>query len=80
MVGELREAILPVIYRSQEVEIDLSQVGRIDFAGLLLMVDVKLTALAQGKTLRFCRYNPAVAELLEASGLTDFFGVPHRRR
>ena len=73
MVAELREAILPVISRSQEIEIDLSLVSNIDLAGLLLMVDAKLTALSQKKTLRFIRYSKPVTEIMELSGLVGFF-------
>ena len=76
MVDELREAILPVIGKSQEIEIDLSQVAGIDFAGLSLMVDAKLTALAQGKELRFIRHSKPVVEILESSDLVGFFSVP----
>jgi ABC-type transporter Mla MlaB component len=49
MVGELKEAILPVISRSHEIQIDLSTISEIDFAGLLLMVDAKLTASSEAR-------------------------------
>ena len=73
MVGELREAILPVIVQAHEIEIDLLQVAEIDFAGLLLMVETKLTATSQGKALNFIGYSRPVAEILGMSGLTEFF-------
>jgi anti-anti-sigma regulatory factor len=78
MVNELREAILPAIVRAHEIEIeiDLLHVSEIDFAGLLLMVETKLTALAHGKTLRFIRYSRPVVEILAKSDLTDFFSAP----
>ena len=76
MVGELREAILPVIVQAHEIEIDLLQVAEIDFAGLLLMVETKLTATSQGKALNFIRYSRPVAEILGMSGLTEFFCAP----
>ena len=77
MVGELREAILPVIVLADEtkIEIDLLQVTEIDFPGLLLLVETKLTAISLGKTLRFIRYSTPVAEILGISGLTDFFNL-----
>lgn len=77
MVGELREAILPVIIHADEIEIeiDLLHVTEIDFSGLLLLVETKLTAISNGKTLRFIRYSKPVAEILGISGLTDFFSI-----
>jgi anti-anti-sigma factor len=77
MVGELREAIFPAITRDQEIEIDLSRVSEIDFAGLLLMLEIKLTASARGKALRFIEHSKPVAEIMKLSGLADFFGVSH---
>lgn len=78
MVGELWEAIMPAIIHAEEVEIeiDLLHVTEIDFAGLLLMVEMKLTAISYGKSLRFIRYSTPVAEILGLSDLTDFFSVP----
>ena len=51
-------------------------VAEIDFGGLLLMVETKLTAISRGKTLRFIGYSRPVAEILGKSGLTEFFSVP----
>jgi anti-sigma B factor antagonist len=75
MVHELREAILPGIVLADEVEIeiDLSHVIEIDFGGLSLLVETKLTAISLGKTVRFIRHSKPVAEILGISGLTDFF-------
>lgn len=81
MVGELREAIFPAITRDQEIEteieIDLSHVSEIDFAGLLLMLEIKLTASARGKALRFIGHSKPVTEIMKLSGLADFFGTSH---
>jgi anti-anti-sigma regulatory factor len=75
MASELREAILPAIVLADEIEIevDLLLVTEIDFVGLLLLVETKLTAISLGKTLRFIRHSKSVAEILGMSGLTDFF-------
>ncbi|MFZ2160759.1 MAG: STAS domain-containing protein [Sideroxyarcus sp.] len=77
MVGELKEAILPVIVLAEEIEIeiDLLRVTEIDFVGLLLLVEIKLSAITLGKTVRFIRYSTPVAEILGISGLTDFFNI-----
>ena len=75
MGGELREAILPVVVLAEEIEIeiDLLRVTEIDFGGLSFLVEMKLTAMSLGKTLRFIRYSTPVAEILGISGLTEFF-------
>ncbi len=75
LVGELKEAILPAISKSQEIQIDLSTISEIDFTGLLLMVDAKLTAIESGKALQFVGHSKAVIEILEISGLEGFFGI-----
>ncbi len=75
MVDELKEAILPVISRSQEIQIDLSTISEIDFAGLSLMVDAKLTAIERGKSMHFTGHSEPVIEILEISGLKGFFDV-----
>ena len=81
MVGELREAIFPAITSDlaieTEIEIDLSRVSEIDFAGLLLMLEIKLTARARGKAIRFIEHSKPTAEIMKLSGLADFFGVSH---
>ena len=78
MVQELREAILPVVVLADEIEIeiDLSHVTEVDFGGLSLLVETKLTAISLGKKLRYVRYSTPVAEILGMSGLTDFFSTP----
>ena len=75
MMGELREAIFPVVVLADEIEIeiDLLHVTEIDFGGLSFLVEMKLTAFSLGKTLRFIRYSRPVAEILGISGLTEFF-------
>lgn len=69
LVGELKEAILPVIAHDREIEIDLSQVSEIDRAGLLLMVAMKLEAITGGGDLYFTGHSGPVMEML---GLCDF--------
>lgn len=78
MVRELREAIFPVVFLADEIEIeiDLSHVTEIDFGGLSLLVETKLTAISLGKKLRFVSYSTPVTEILGMSGLTEFFSAP----
>jgi len=74
--AELKEAILPVITKHPEIEIDLSQVSEIDGAGLLLMVSIKLEARQQNKVLRFAGHSGAVTEAVDICDLSTFFGDP----
>lgn len=76
--AELKERLLDNIDHSttQEVEIDLSEVGEIDSAGLQLMILAKRHAAGQGKTLRFCRHSDPVLDLLDLCDLAGYFGDP----
>lgn len=75
MIDELQEAILPVIGRSREIEIDLSQVSEIDLAGLRLMVDAKLEAISLNRTLRFTGHSKPVADIMGMCNLGGFLGI-----
>jgi anti-sigma B factor antagonist len=71
---ELREAILPIITTSDEVEIDLSTVTEVDASGMQLMISVKLESILRGKTLRYVGHSKAVLEMLDLCDLGSFFG------
>jgi anti-anti-sigma factor len=64
MVDELREAIFPVIAISRKIEIDLSRVSEIDFAGVGLLMEAKLEANALDRELHFIGYSQPVVEML----------------
>lgn len=76
LVEELKEAILPVIAQSWEIEIDLSRVSEVDCAGLLLMMAVKLEAIKRGRELYFIRHSEPVREMLGLWGLGRLFNAP----
>ncbi|MDR0480434.1 MAG: STAS domain-containing protein [Gallionellaceae bacterium] len=76
LVGELREAILPMVAWAEEISIDLSAVSRIDHAGVLLMLELKLEADTRGATLQFRGYNRPVLEMLVSCNMGRFLGVP----
>ncbi len=71
---ELREAIIPVISGNDEIEIDLSNVTEVDAAGMQLMVSVKLEAILRGKTLRYVGHSKPIMDMIDLSGLGEFFG------
>ncbi|GEM_PF-2559719 len=76
LVEELEEAILPVIGKCRQIEIDLSQVSEIDRAGLLLMVVLKLEAFTQNVGLYFTGHSEPVMEMLDLCDLGRLLDAP----
>ena len=74
MAQELREAIMPVIAKSDEIEIDLASVTDIDAAGLQLLVSFKLESILRGKTLRYVGHSKPVLDMIDLCDLGSFFG------
>ena len=74
--AELKEAILLVIAKHEDIEIDLSQVTEIDGAGLQLLISSKLEARQKNKTLCFTGHSGAVTDALDICDLSVFFGDP----
>lgn len=72
----LKEKLLTGLSTTEELELDLSDVGEIDAAGLQLLVMIKQEASALGKVLRFTGHSQVVLDLLDLSGLAGFFGDP----
>lgn len=75
-VTELKDKFLGGLLTNDELELDLSNVSEIDGAGLQLLVMVKQSALSLEKKFRIIGHSPVVAELLDLSGLSGFFGDP----
>jgi anti-anti-sigma factor len=73
---ELKDKLLTGLSATEELELDLSNVGEFDAAGLQLLVMIKQEAAALGKVLRFTGHSPVVLDLLDLSGLAGFFGDP----
>jgi len=73
---ELKEKLLAGLAEAEALELDLSEVGEIDAAGLQLLVMIKQQATETGKALSFTGHSPVVVELLDLSGLAGFFGDP----
>jgi anti-sigma B factor antagonist len=73
---ELKDQLLIGLSATPELELDLSEVGEFDAAGLQLLVMIKQEASALGKELRFTGHSPVVLDLLDLSGLAGFFGDP----
>lgn len=73
---EQKEKLLAALEGGPSVEVDLSQVGEIDTAGLQLLMLVKREAHKAGKDLRLSGHSPAVRELIEFTRLSGYFGDP----
>ena len=73
-VAELKDKILGGLLTNDELGVDLTKVSEIDGAGLQLLVMAKQSAMALKKTLLIIAHSPVVAELVDLSGLSNFFG------
>jgi len=74
--AELRLQLLEAIAMCPELEVDLSQVGEIDSAGLQLMLAAKREAAGRNQTLYFTGHSPAVCDALEICKLSGQLGDP----
>ncbi|MFB2865784.1 STAS domain-containing protein [Aeromonas sp. MdU4] len=75
-VGELKEALSPLLYQGCDLELNLANVTEIDSAGLQLLLAAKKTAQQQSYSLSLVWHSNAVLELLELCQLSAFFGDP----
>jgi len=73
---ELKDQLLAALSATEALELDLSEVGEIDAAGLQLLVMIKQQAAVSGKALSVTGHSPVVLDLLDLSGLAGFFGDP----
>jgi anti-sigma B factor antagonist len=70
--GELLEALA----NHEELELDLSEVGEMDSAGLQLLLILKQEAQAMERQLRLTNHSQAVYEILELLNMQEHFGDP----
>lgn len=73
---ELKDTLLAGLLTNEELELNLSAVDEFDAAGLQLLIMAKQGASALGRTLKITGHTPVVLEILNLSGLGDFFGDP----
>lgn len=74
--AELKQALTPLLYRQQALELDLSQVSEMDSAGLQLLLAAKKTMQQGGSPLHLVMHSHAVLDALELCQLAAFFGDP----
>lgn len=68
--------LLQAFDASEELDLDLSQVGEMDSAGFQLLILIKREALKAGKPLRLVAHSKAVTELLDLYNMASYFGDP----
>lgn len=71
-----KDQLLAVLQQGQPVEIDLSQVGEMDTAGLQLLILAKQEAQRRNLDMSIVGHSPAVVEALTLCNLSGFFGDP----
>lgn len=72
----LKAQLLQALAAGPELELDLSQVGDMDTAGLQLLIMLKREAQQQGKQLSFQGHSPAVRSVIDFCNLAAEFGDP----
>ena len=75
-VGEIKEALTPLLYQGRELELNLANIAEIDSAGLQLLIAAKKSTQQQGSPLSLVWHSNVVLELLELCQLSGFFGDP----
>lgn len=71
-VSQWKKKILSPLTVEPQIEIDLSGITRIDFAGLQLLVAAKKEAIRQGANLRMTHRSLAASSAMSLCGLTSY--------
>ncbi|WP_306607299.1 lipid asymmetry maintenance protein MlaB [Azonexus sp.] len=73
---EQKERLSTALEGADGLELDLSQVGEIDTAGLQLLIFAKREAARLDKTLTIVAHSSAVHQALDFCNLVGYFGDP----
>ena len=73
---EQKQMLLAVLSGADEIELDLTQVGEIDSAGLQLLILLKKEAQRAGKRLAIVAHSQAVRSTIEFCNLAAELGDP----
>lgn len=74
--ADQKTKLLDALAAGDALELDLSQVGEIDTAGLQLLLLTKREAAKAEKSLSITAHSPAVREAIEFTHLATYFGDP----
>jgi anti-anti-sigma factor len=73
---EQKEQLLDALATTGELELNLSQVGEMDTAGLQVLILLKKEALRTGKIVRIVAHSQAVSAVIDFCHLAAEFGDP----
>ena len=73
---EQKQELLDALNSADDLELDLSQVGEIDTAGLQLLILLKKEAQRAGKSVRIVGHSQAVSSVIDFCNLAAEFGDP----
>jgi anti-anti-sigma factor len=73
---ELKNTLLDALATTGELELDLSEVGEMDTAGLQLLILLKKEAQRAGKCVRIVAHSQAVSHVIDLCNLAAEFGDP----
>lgn len=74
--AEMKAQLMEMLQKDAEIELDLSQVGELDTAGLQLLILAKRECLARNGNLHLVSHSPAVLDVLNLCNMIQFFGDP----
>lgn len=73
---ELKQLLLDALAATTELELDLSQVGELDAAGLQLLILLKKEAQQAGRCVRIVAHSPVVRDVIDFCNMATEFGDP----
>lgn len=73
---EQKQYLLAVLAESDALDLDLSQVPKMDTAGLQLLILLKKEALRAGKRVRIVAHSQAVSSVIDFCNMAAEFGDP----
>jgi anti-sigma B factor antagonist len=73
---ELKQTLLDALSATSDLELNLSQVGEMDTAGLQLLILLKKEAQRAGKSVRIVAHSQAVSAVIDFCNLAAEFGDP----
>lgn len=73
---EQKQMLMQALGESDALELDLSQVGEVDTAGLQLLILAKREASRLGKRLSIVAHSQALRQTIDFCNMASFFGDP----
>ena len=74
--AEMKAQLMKMLDKNEEIELDLSQVGEMDTAGLQLLILAKRECQTRNGNLHLVNHSPAVLDVLNMCNMIQFFGDP----